>query len=582
MSKEQSNRKALVTIVRISKIGSWAFLLSIIGASLAGFTNFAFSFLLGKVSQSAITQATLGIFDGAHLLNLFIIFLCVCPLMFLGQMLNVTGGQLAEKRLKKKMVHHILRQKEAAVKASHSGDMMTLITSDAGVVDNFYFQGITYMFIHPLVGGISALIATWIIDYRFALVAFVIGCITVFVSTRYSNRIQDSYKMSRKYQNNSTNQVSEILSNEPMIRQFAIEKDMLELYEEHNTLYADEVIKAEGLKHKVNRWNETFSTLSMVIFLAIGIYLTINSDFDFALIMLLLPLKSSISYMFNSLSQSWNFILEVSTSAERILDMLDEPLEDLRQELPDLTKTKSDIIFENIGFGYDESNKVLDGFNLMIDDKSTLALLGESGSGKSTLFQLLLGFYEAQEGSIRIGGNDLRQFSLSSVRDHMVYVQQESPLFNLSIRENMTLGSSHSEETIIEAAQKAAIHDFIVSLPDGYDTMVGEGASKISGGQRQRIAIARALLSNAPILIMDEPTSALDSESERLIQKSLNAIRKEKTVLIAAHRLSTIRDADKIVVLDKGHLVEQGSHFELIELKGIYHRYVKGINHENI
>ncbi len=215
------------------------------------------------------------------------------------------------------------------------------------------------------------------------------------------------------------------------------------------------------------------------------------------------------------------------------------------------------ISIENVSFNYNKETRILDQLNLSIEPFETVAFVGESGSGKTSLFRLLLGYYSPDAGVIRIDGKDLQDYSLSSIRKQMIYIQQEAPLFNRSIRDNIALGDIDrwgelSDESIVKAAKEANIHDFIMSLPEGYDTNVGESASLISGGQRQRIAIARAFISNAPILIMDEPTSALDAASESLIQASLNQLKLQKTILIAAHRDVTIRNADRIVLLKDG------------------------------
>ncbi|CAM3640037.1 ABC transporter ATP-binding protein [Erysipelothrix urinaevulpis] len=581
--KNKTFKNTLQIIWNISKIGSIAFIVSIVGSLVFSLGNYALVYFAGKVTETAIEQASLGIFDKDPFVLLGIWFLCMIPVLIFGQIANVTGGQYAEKRLKKKMIHHILRQKESEITKGHSGDMMTLLTSDTDVVNNFYFQGINYMFFHPLASGIAALITLIVIDIRLALVSVLVGIISVLVSSRYSKTIQEEYVKARQTQNMATNQLSEILGNEEMIRLNSIDKVVTHKYNEKNKEYGQDILKAESLKHKVSLWNDSFNQVLKVSFLVIGIYLSMQGQFEFTKIMLILMLQPNISTMFGSLSQSWNFLLEISTSAHRILTMLETELENEREELDTIAdydnQLNGSIDFEEVTFGYTDSTLAIDNFTLKIPPKKTIAFVGESGSGKSTLFQLLLGFYDLDNGTIKLDGKDINQHTLASVRKQMVYVQQESPLFNVSIKENVRLGSEDyhhvKDEDIITACKKAAIHDFIMTLPEGYNTIVGENSSRLSGGQRQRIAIARAFMSKASILIMDEPTSALDSDSENLVQEALKNIRKEKTVLIAAHRLSTINDADEIVVLEKGKLVEQGNHEELMYNKNIYYNYVK-------
>lgn len=236
--------------------------------------------------------------------------------------------------------------------------------------------------------------------------------------------------------------------------------------------------------------------------------------------------------------------------------------------LPILT---SGITYKNIRFRYKET-PVLNNINLFIPLGKTVALVGESGSGKSTIADLLPRFYDIQEGEILFDQTPIKNIAITELRDQIGMVTQESILFNDTVRNNIAFGMEHaSEEAIIEAAKVANAHEFIVRLENGYDTNIGERGNKLSGGQKQRLSIARAVLKNSPILILDEATSALDTESEKLVQDALEKLMKNRTSLVIAHRLSTIRNADIIVVLQKGEIIEQGSHEELIQLKGSYY-----------
>ena len=234
---------------------------------------------------------------------------------------------------------------------------------------------------------------------------------------------------------------------------------------------------------------------------------------------------------------------------------------------------KGDIDLNNVTFGY--NNPIINKFNLHIPAGKSVAIVGASGSGKSTLCNLIPRFYDVQDGSIRIDGHDIRSFTIDSVRSHIGIVSQDTTIFSDTILGNIKIGKlDASYNEVVEAAQKAGIHDFIMSLPDGYNTFVGERGLKLSGGQRQRISIARVFLKNPSILILDEATSALDNISERWIQHSLAELAKNRTTITIAHRLSTIRDADNIVVLANGQIVESGTHRELLELGGYYAKMI--------
>jgi subfamily B ATP-binding cassette protein MsbA len=261
-------------------------------------------------------------------------------------------------------------------------------------------------------------------------------------------------------------------------------------------------------------------------------------------------------------------------AAERVFDLLDtRPTILDRPEAQPLAVTDYTIRFNEVYFAYHTEAPALRGITLEVPAGRTVALVGPSGAGKSTVLNLIPRFYDTDSGSITIGGTDLRAVTMASLRANIALVSQEVVLFDQSIRDNIAYGRpGASEDEIREAARQAAAHDFILALPQGYDTRVGEQGVKLSGGQRQRIAIARAMLRDAPILLLDEATSALDTESERAVQGALRTLQRGRTTLVIAHRLSTVVDADRIYVLDHGQVIESGSHADLLRHRGVYTR----------
>lgn len=259
------------------------------------------------------------------------------------------------------------------------------------------------------------------------------------------------------------------------------------------------------------------------------------------------------------------------TGFERFLKIMNtKPEIEDEKDAKDIDKVAGEITFEKVSFGYDEED-ILTEVDMRIEAGKTIALVGPSGSGKTTFCSLIPRFYEVTGGRILIDGKDIRHITQSSLRNAIGIVQQDVYLFGGDIKQNIAYGKPEAtDEEIIEAAKKANIHDFIMSLPEGYETFVGERGVRLSGGQKQRISIARVFLKNPPILILDEATSALDNESERFIQKSLDELAKDRTTLVIAHRLSTIRNADEILVLTPNGIEEHGNHNELMNQEGIY------------
>eukprot|EP01093_Parvamoeba_rugata_P014783 TRINITY_DN4924_c0_g2_i1.p1 TRINITY_DN4924_c0_g2~~TRINITY_DN4924_c0_g2_i1.p1 ORF type:complete len:311 (+),score=68.41 TRINITY_DN4924_c0_g2_i1:206-1138(+) len=277
-----------------------------------------------------------------------------------------------------------------------------------------------------------------------------------------------------------------------------------------------------------------------------------------------------------SISKASYSVKKGNAAAERVLEVLEteNPISEIDNPIHQETfNTAVDI--NNISFKY-EDEYVLKNFNLTVEKGKTVALVGQSGSGKSTIANLVTRFYDVNEGDISIDGNNIKNLSKKSLRGLLGLVTQDSILFNDTVKNNIGLGKENAtDEEIITAAKIANAHDFIMDLPKGYDTNIGDSGNKLSGGQKQRLSISRAVLKNPPIMILDEATSALDTESERLVQDALEKMMKNRTSIVIAHRLSTIQNADTIVVLLKGEIVEQGTHAELLELNGTYKKLVQ-------
>jgi ATP-binding cassette subfamily B protein len=267
-------------------------------------------------------------------------------------------------------------------------------------------------------------------------------------------------------------------------------------------------------------------------------------------------------------------MLGLIDSAMNKLESL-ENAEYIDQDGKDITPASYDITFQDVSFGYDKRT-VLHDVNFTIPQNTTTAIVGPSGSGKSTLCSLIARFYDVDAGKITFGGTDIREFTCDSLLKNISMVFQNVYLFRDTIRNNIKFGSPDaSEEQIIAAAKKARCHDFIMALPDGYDTVIGEGGSSLSGGEKQRISIARAMLKDAPIVILDEATASIDPENEHLIQEAISALTHGKTIITIAHRLATIENADQILVIDGGTVVQKGTHKELLKQRGTYQDFIR-------
>ena len=333
----------------------------------------------------------------------------------------------------------------------------------------------------------------------------------------------------------------------------------------------------------LNRQNLASPTSEFFGIAAIGVILwyggqmvLVEKTLEAELFITYMTLSYQILTPAKAISKASYSVKKGNAAAERVLEILEtqNPIAEIENPI-EQTSFENEVKLQNISFKY-EDEYVLKNFNLNVKKGNTVALVGQSGSGKSTIANLVTRFYDVNEGAISIDGNDIKNLSKKSLRGLLGLVTQDSILFNDTVKNNIGLGKENATDSeIIEAAKIANAHDFIVGLPKGYETNIGDSGNKLSGGQKQRLSIARAVLKNPPIMILDEATSALDTESERLVQDALEKMMRNRTSIVIAHRLSTIQNADTIVVLHQGEIVEQGTHAELLELNGTYNKLVQ-------
>ena len=359
-----------------------------------------------------------------------------------------------------------------------------------------------------------------------------------------------------------------------VIKSFAIEPHEQKRFQGYNDTFLDKAVAHTKWNAKAFAVVNTITDIAPLFVIAYSGYQVLQGSLTLGAMIAFFAYIERLYNPLRRLVNSSTTLTQSIASMDRVFDLIDEKydIQDKENAIP-CTNVLGDIKFDQVNFAYDkEEQKVLDNVSLHIKQGETIAFVGMSGGGKSSLISLIPRFYDVTGGSIRLDGQDIRDFQVRSLRDNIGMVLQENILFSESIRENILIGKpGASEEEVMAAAKAANAHDFITQLPEGYDTKVGERGVKLSGGQKQRVAIARVFLKNPPILILDEATSALDLESEQSIQESLEKLAKNRTTLIVAHRLSTITHADRIVLIEHGKIMEEGTHEELMRLNGHYH-----------
>ena len=381
-------------------------------------------------------------------------------------------------------------------------------------------------------------------------------------------------RLDEKFARNADNQsfLVESVSAMNTIKSMAVGPQMTDRWDKQLAAYVQSGFKVTKLATVGQQGVQLIQKLVMVINLWLGAHLVISGDLTIGQLIAFNMLAGQVAAPVIRLAQLWQDFQQVGISVSRLGDILNSPTENPQSRLS-LPRIQGDIRFDQVFFRYrPDGNEVLNGLSFEIKAGEIIGIVGRSGSGKSTLTKLIQRLYISSRGRLFIDGNDISVLDPMWLRSQIGVVLQDNVLLNRSIRDNIALSNpSMSIERVIEAARLAGAHDFIVELPEGYDTIVGEHGASLSGGQRQRIAIARALITNPKILIFDEATSALDYESEHIIMQNMQKICRGRTVIIIAHRLSTVQIADRILVLDKGKLVEQGSPQQLLAQKGLYH-----------
>jgi subfamily B ATP-binding cassette protein MsbA len=457
------------------------------------------------------------------------------------------------------------------------GDLMARMTADVKEVESSIINSLEALAREPIT-IILVLINMLIMSPRLTLFAFIFLPIAGFLISAVGKRLKAQSLEAQKENGLFLSFLEETLGGLKIIKAFRAESFLRQRFEQSTSRFKSIMIAVLQRKGLASPFSEFLGVAVVITVLWFGGSLVLNEESSLSpqaflgyiglFYTIINPVKAITTVNYN--------IRKGNASAERIFEVLETENVVRDPETPKVLPAFSDeILFKGVDFAYDEE-PVLQDFNLQIPKGKTVALVGQSGSGKSTVAQLLARFYDIQKGQIQIDGTDIRELAKGDLRNLIGMVTQEALLFNDTVRNNIALSNPEASlEEIQEAAKVAYAHDFIMELPDGYDTRIGDAGGKLSGGQRQRLSIARAVLKNPPILILDEATSALDTESEQWVQKALEKMMKGKTALVIAHRLSTIQNADEIVVMEKGKILEQGTHQELMKTKSGYKKLVE-------
>lgn len=553
------------------------FFLDLICATIISLVDLAYPQILRTCTNTLFTKSSSSILSAllpiaAGLLIMYLIqSLCKYYVSYQGHMM----GAHMERDMRQQLFDHYEKLSFSYYDQNNSGQMMSKLVSDLFDIAEFAHHGPENLFI-SLIKIIGSFVFLFLINWKLAIPLLVMVVFMIFFSGSQNRKMQTTFMDNRQKIGNVNSSLQDTLAGIRVVQSFANEEIEREKFMESNHGFLLSKKANYQCMGSFMSGNLFFQGMMYLITLVFGGWLIAHGQMEVAdLAMYALYIGIFISPI-QILVELTEMMQKGLSGFRRFLDVVEtEPEITNAPDAELLDDVKGDVNYENVFFHYsDDDTPVLENVSFHIPAGKSIALVGPSGSGKTTICSLLPRFYDVTGGKITVDGKDVRKLTLESLRNQIGLVQQDVYLFCGSIRENIAYGKPDATmEEIEDAAKKANIHDFIMELPDGYETFVGERGTRLSGGQKQRISIARVFLKNPPILILDEATSALDNESERWIQQSLEELAKNRTTITIAHRLSTIRNADEILVVADNGIAERGTHDELIARGGIYAHY---------
>ncbi len=522
--------------------------------------------IVGSISAAIVPRLTELIINGFGILG----GLGAAILNGVGRYYSAIVGTQAVYFVRKDVYDSINRQSFSFFDSIETGQLIARATSDIEMTQQAFGMGITFM-IQAFTSSLVILIAVQLTVPTMAWILYVTIGLYLLIVKYFSGKMGPLFYKSRISFGDLTTTIRENILGAQVVRIFNAQKKELFKFEQNNKKFKDYSVETIKYQTLLMNFSKIFLGILVLIILYIGGRQVIDGKLNIGTLIAFLTYATMVSMPLFMLNNVIMTFIQADASFKRvseILQNLGETIEKPNAVVPD--NIRGEIIFENVSFKYSET-PVLDNITFQVNPGEKIAILGTTGSGKSTLISLIPRYYDPTSGEIKLDGIDLREYQIKGLRMNIGVVSQEIFLFTNSIKDNIRFGKEDAtDEEVIQAAKSANIHDFIMNLPDGYNTIIGERGVQLSGGQKQRLAIARALIVNPKILILDDSTSAVDVETERKIQEALSKLMENRTAFIITQRLSTIRNVDRIMILDRGHLVGFDTHKSLYESNALY------------
>jgi len=528
-------------------------------------------------TQEIINKALGGEFS--HLLRIIFVFMILMVFGILSEYISkYTIGKYAfysTKTIKETLAMHLTKTTMEINKGNQSGDLASRLNNDTQYATNIMKNDFINVGVQPLM-ALVALGYIMVINWKLGLISMIPVPILMFMSYLLNKRMIKIFGKSYEYLGKASGTAEEALLGVDTLKTYHLEETLHK--KARDSYFQSYRTELEGYRYlaPMQAVGLSLAWLPRLTCALYGGYMALNGELEIGALVAVLQLLDYLAYPTAGFAWILSNVNRAIGAIERIDEVLRMPKERTGGDNVEIHPEKEAIRFSHVSFSYHPSKKIVNDLSFNLPKDKIVALVGASGSGKSTIIDLISCLYECDEGKIEVFGRDIKELDIQSVRDRISVVSQDTYLFPGTIADNILYGEqSATMEEVIEAAKLAHAHDFILDLPDGYSTILGEGGVNLSGGQRQRISIARAFLKDVPILLLDEPTASLDNYTEAKVQKSLEKLMSHRTVLVVAHRLSTVIKADEIIVLNEGKILESGSHQQLIDKKGYYNQLYK-------
>lgn len=505
---------------------------------------------------------------------LFIFVVLRPPIEYYRQYFAQWAGTKIIYDIRNQLFTHIQKLSFKYYSNTRVGEVISRVINDVEQTKNFVITGLMNLWL-DIATIIIAIAIMLTMDVKLTIVSLVLLPFYAFSVKHFFGKLRAITRVRSQALADVQSHLHERVQGMPVIKSFAIEDYEQERFDKQNKNFLNKALEHTSWNAKSFAVVNTITDIAPLLVIGYAGYQAIHNDLSVGTMVAFIGYIDRLYNPLRRLVNSSTTMTQTIASMDRVFEFIDEKYDiDDKPNATELTHVDGNVRFENVTFAYDEKeNAVLKNVNLDVKQGETIALVGMSGGGKSSLVSLLPRFYDVNEGRILLDGTDIREYKVRSLRDKIGMVLQDNILFSESVIANILMGNPEaSKEEVIEAAKAANAHEFIMNLPEGYETKVGERGVKLSGGQKQRVAIARVFLKNPPILVMDEATSALDLESEHLIQEALDKLARDRTTFIVAHRLSTITHADRIVLIEHGKIAEMGTHEELMLEQGHYYK----------